>query len=476
MPSPLAASTTESAAVGTLLPGPARRAFGLPLLRATWQDPLAVLERLPAQFPDLCVTRILHETLVDVFHPALARALLVEHASRLDRWRRIPEVFGEYHGRGSVLAAEGADWQRLHAALAPAFTPRALDGLAEAAATLAEAAVRQALVESARGDGGVDVEPLFTRLTMQVIEQFLFGQHTTDAAMLDALGADIRMLSQRAMRDFHRPWAWLRRWPGPGQSARRAALTRLRHFVAGRPTKLALASLTPTERADNLLTLFLAGHDTTARSMLWWCALMAHHPQALAWAQHEVDEQLAGHPPVAEDLRRLPRLQATLKEALRLYPAAPLLAARRLREPVNLGRWVIPSGALVRIAPWVTQRDERWWASAREFRPERFLIDDPSAPASTPPGAWMPFGAGERACLGRHLAQLEMGVTAAVLLQRCTPTPLAGASLPAPELQVTLRPRQAVRLRLVPRDSPIQASCDPRPMRHTTHTTWRVSP
>ena len=427
------------------LPGPPRRALGLPMMRAARIDLPGLLARLHAGHPEVCATRILHETVVDLFDPGLARRLLVDAAASLQRWPRIPDVLASVHGPGSLLAAEGAQWHRLHQALAPLFSPRALAGLARTVAQLTAQALRQALAGAAGGP--VDIDALFSRLTMRVIEQRLFGTLQASDADCDAMASDVGLLSTLALEDLYRPWAWLRQWPPARARARRQALQRLQRQLDRPCPLLALPGLSDAEQRDNRLTMFLAGHDTTARALTWWCLLMAHHPAALARAQAELDAQDGAGPATDGAPPALPWLDASLKEALRLYPTVPVLPLRRLQAPVVLGPWTLPAGCLVRIAPWVLQRDARHWPEPEAFRPERFL---PGAPA-VPPGAWMPFGAGPRACIGRALAVQEMYSVARVLLRQVTPRPLPGAVLPTPEFKVVLRPPAAVALLLVER-------------------------
>lgn len=427
------------------LPGPPRRALGLPMARAARVDLPGLLARLRAGHPEVCATHILHETVVDLFDPGLARRLLVDTPASLQRWSRMTAVLASVHGPGSLLAAEGTQWLRLHQALAPLFSPRALAGLGDAVARHTAQALRQAM---AGAEGGpVDIDTLFSRLTMRVIEQRLFGSLQASDADCDAIADDVRLLSTLALEDLYRPWAWLRQWPPARALARRQALQRLQRQLDRPCPLLALPGLSADEQRDNRLTLFLAGHDTTARALTWWCLLMAHHPAALARAQAELDAQDIAGPAAAGAPPALPWLDASLKEALRLYPTVPVLPLRRLLMPVTLGPWTLPAGCLVRIAPWVLQRDARSWPEPQAFRPERFM---PGA-APVPAGAWMPFGAGPRACIGRALAMQEMAGVAGALLRQVTPQPLPGALLPAPEFKVVLRPSAAAALLLVER-------------------------
>jgi cytochrome P450 len=174
---------------------------------------------------------------------------------------------------------------------------------------------------------------------------------------------------------------------------------------------------------------------------------MARHPAAAERARAEIDNVLQGRDPGPDDLSVLPWLDATLKEAMRLYPPVAALMSRRTTRDITLGPWRIPRGSMVRLATWVLHHDARWFPEPEAFRPERFL---PGAP-EIPRGAYLPFGAGPRVCLGQHFATLEMTLLAAMLLQRFTLAVPAGAPPVVPQLAVTLRPRGGLVLHLARR-------------------------
>jgi cytochrome P450 len=174
---------------------------------------------------------------------------------------------------------------------------------------------------------------------------------------------------------------------------------------------------------------------------------MAANPKAAQLAREEVDRVLLGRTPCFEDLPHLEYLSQTIKETLRLYPAAPALMSRQTTEAIEVAGLTIPAGALIRLTPGVTQRDARWFPEPEAFKPERFA---PGAP-EIPRGAYMPFGAGPRVCLGSHFAQTEIMLIAALLLQRYEIQAVPGEAAPRPVLNITLRPAQPLRLRLLRR-------------------------
>lgn len=200
------------------------------------------------------------------------------------------------------------------------------------------------------------------------------------------------------------------------------------------------------EVRDECMTVFLAGHETTAAGLTWWAWCMAANPVAQDLARREVRDRLGGRTPDAADLPSLTYLAQTVQESLRLYPTAPVLLTRRCTRPIALGPWQFPARTLFMAPLLLMQRDPRWFPEPLAFRPERFAADSPDAPR----GAFIPFGDGPRVCLGQHLALSEMTVIAAMLLQRFALAAPEATAPPRPVFHVSLRPEQPLRLRLGP--------------------------
>ena len=457
-------------------PGPPYRWWGLPLLRAMQRDYLGFTAGLQRDHGDIVGMRLLHIHSIDLFTPEAVREVLVDQAAHLVRWERGVEVFEQVFGQ-SVLTTEGALWQRQRRMLQPAFTPRRVAGHARLMVEAIRPALAQALPAGPPGStADVDMDALFSTLAMDVILRVLFSR----SAAADAREATqaVQVLSQLALREMFRPFTvpdWL---PLPGKAAKRQALRRLRGLIgrhiderraalaAGdadvprddllalllelRDTEGPQASgepLSAQEVFDQCMVSFQAGFETSATALLWWSRLLADHPAAAERAQAEVDAVLAGRDPGPDDMAALPWLLATLKEAMRLYPPIAAVLTRRATADLKVQGYTVRRGTMLRITPWVLQRDARSFPEPEAFRPERFLPD-----AAPPPrGAWMPFGTGPRVCIGQHFAMQEMVLIAAMLLQRCSLGLPPGAPPAEPELNVTLRPRGGVRLRLVKR-------------------------
>ena len=435
------------------LPGPVTRWWGLPALAAMRRDYLGVIAS-QRRYGGLVRQIILGERCVDVFDPALVRTLMTEHANALIRWERGPEVFADLMGQ-SVLVTEGAIWQRQRRMLMPAFAPKRMAGYA---ALMTDAAA-QGL--DAVQPGEVAMDTLFSHLTMDVILRVLFSRPASGETA--AASQAVQLLSENALREMFWP-ATLPDWlPLPGKAGKRRALHEMRALIGGHIARELVADAGPSdllgmlqslrdedgsalseqEVFDQCMVSFQAGHETSATALLWWSALMAKHPEAQQRARAEIATVIGARRPTAEDAARLPWLDATLKEAMRLYPPVAALMTRRLTREITLGDVTLPARTMLRVTPWVLHRDATLWPEPEAFRPERFMPD-----AAPPPrGSYLPFGTGPRVCLGQHFAVLEMTLIAAMVLQRFEISGMADA-LPPARMAVTLRPATALRLTL----------------------------
>ncbi len=220
---------------------------------------------------------------------------------------------------------------------------------------------------------------------------------------------------------------------------------------AQRDTPSASRPLSDRWVRDEIMTLVLAGHETTASALTWAWRLLAEHPEAEARLHEEVDA-LGGRPPTLEDLPRLSYTRALFDETLRLWPTIPFVF-RRSNTEVQLGDaapgLTLRRGEIVVLSPWVTQRDARWWDTPEVFRPERWLIE--SEIAARPRFAWFPFGGGARVCIGEHFATWEAVLILATTAQRwrLRLSPDApGHGDARPDLTAPTRPPERWRMRM----------------------------
>lgn len=456
----------------TFPPGPTSRYGGLPLLRQMQRDYLGTAERLHAAHGDAVYARIGPERTFDFFHPEWVRELLVDKARSFIRWERGTAVFAQVHGQ-SVLVTEGEIWQRQRRMLQPGFGPKRM---AAYAAWMVAAAGEALDALPKLPEQTLDFEPLMTQLTMDVVLRTLYGHAVGPDGRAEALAAacDVQTISQDGMQALFWPASlpdWLpHKWPVRQAKRRLDGLVR-RHIaqrrqeaLAGRPAQddvlgMLLAArdeqgdqnaqnaqntLSNTEVRDQCMTIFLAGHETTAAALTWWGHTMAQNPDCAQRAYDEVDQALGQRTPQYADITALPYLAQTLKETMRLYPPAASLISRRAVEPVQIGPWQLPKGALVRVTPWVLHRDARWFADPERFDPDRF---SEAGQAAQVRGSYLPFGTGPRVCIGSLFAMTEMVLVAAMVLQRFALAPASPAPV-QPRLNVILRPAGGMPLRL----------------------------
>jgi len=194
---------------------------------------------------------------------------------------------------------------------------------------------------------------------------------------------------------------------------------------------------------DEALTLFFAGHETTSHALSWTHYLLARHPEACRQLERELEQVLGSRTPTLEDVPRLSYTAQVLQESMRLYPPVYSLI-REARAETTLGGWRVPLGAQVLLGVYHVHHHPRHHADPELFRPERF---EPSAAAALHPGAYVPFGAGTRACIGKRFALLEATLLLAVLYQRLR-FELLQSEPPARAADITLAPRGGLRMRV----------------------------
>jgi cytochrome P450 len=189
------------------------------------------------------------------------------------------------------------------------------------------------------------------------------------------------------------------------------------------------------EIRDEIVTIYIAGHETTASTLSWTWYLLSQRPEHLARLQAELDTQLGGRAPEPGDLTRLPYTRCVVEEAMRLYPAAPGLSTRRAAADDELCGVKIRKGTSVNVLPWVVHRHEQLWPDPEIFDPDRF---SPERSADRPRFAYLPFGGGPRVCIGQVLAINESILALAALAQRYSARLAPDADV-APKANITLQ-------------------------------------
>jgi cytochrome P450 len=263
-----------------------------------------------------------------------------------------------------------------------------------------------------------------SELSLDIVSRFLFNTPVNDEARHVAAAVDAIM--RLTGSPFRFPM-WL---PTPTNVRLRRSLARLDTVLAGivrryreRPGEprdmlgillSAEQPLSEEQLRDELATMIMSGHETTADALVWTYYLLSQHPDAQERLVAELDEVLRGRPPSPEDLPRLRYTEAVVKESLRLYSPAWITSREAIRD-CELGGFHVPAGTTLGVSQWVTHRDPRYYEEPEAFRPERWLAESIQ---QLPKYAWFPFGGGPRLCIGASLAMLELVLITACVARR----------------------------------------------------------
>ena len=413
--------------------------------------PLEFFTRLAREHGDLVRFRLGdHEhDLYLVNHPDYIREVLVTQDRSFTKWfsvDRIREVLGE-----GLFVSEGDFHLRQRRLSQPAFHRERIAAYADQMVALG---VR--LRERWQPGEEIDVCREMNWLAMMIVARTLFGADVEvetaeiGAALSEILDQFERSILPAADRgDFERALSRLDAVIYRFVQERRAAgedrgdllsMLLLAHDTDGDGGRMS-----DLQVRDEIMTIFLAGHETSANALAWSWYLLAQHPGVEARFHHEVDA-LRGSLPGMDDIAALPLAGCIFSEALRLYP--PLWAiGRRAMAECRIGDCVIPIGSVVLLSQWVTHRDPRWFPDPERFDPDRWT---PEARASRPRFSYFPFSAGSRACLGEAFAGVEGVLSLATLAQRWRLLVVPGQRI-ALQPQLTLRARNGIVMKLQPR-------------------------
>ncbi|MFD8594408.1 cytochrome P450 [Kitasatospora sp. NPDC059646] len=460
-PAPAAARPRGTA--GRRPPGPSRAATPVLLARMA-ADRLSVMTGAAAAYGDAVRLPLGPKTLYFFNHPDHVRRVLTDNSANYHKG------IGLVHARRALgdglLTSEGELWRAQRKVIQPVFQARRInrqaDVIAEEAAALAERLRRTA------GTGPVDIRQEMTSLTLGVLGRTLLD---ADLGAYESIGEAFEIVQDQAifeMMSLSSVPSWV---PLPLQLRFRRARAELDRIVAAladerrrRPASdgtrddvlSRLVDATADERdpvarrtrmRDELVTLLLAGHDTTASTLSWTLYLLDRHPEVGDRVRAEVDEVLGDRLPGIEDMHRLTYTSMVLQEVMRLYPAVWLLPRKALAED-EIGGYRVPAGADVVLCPYTLHRHPEFWDDPDRFDPERFAK---GRAAGRHRYAYVPFGAGPRVCVGSSLGLLEATVVLVVLLRRLRLAVPPGHRVRA-EPMLTLRVKGGLPMTVRPRD------------------------
>ncbi|MDX2036323.1 MAG: cytochrome P450 [Isosphaeraceae bacterium] len=415
-------------------------------------DHLGFLTKLFREYGDVVAMRLVHRPIVVVNHPDLVEEVLVTKNKSFIKHFALRQAKMNL-GKG-LLTSEGDFWRAQRKLVQPAFHRERIDGYARSMVALTD----RALAGWADGETR-DVQADMMRLTLEIVAKTLFDADVADdsAEVNHAMEVLLDNFSSDVGRLF-KPPNW---FPTPRRRRGRAASRRLDSIIyriiaerrasphEDRGDLLSMllraqdeesgAGMSDAQLRDEAMTLFLAGHETTANTLAWAFWLLARHPEVEARLHDEVDRVLGDRLASLADLTALPYTNAVVTETLRLYPTVWLLG-REAIEPIEIGGYPIKPGTTIYMSEWVIHRDPRNFDDPESYRPERWLD---GLEKRIHRYAYFPFGGGPRICIGNQFALMESALLLATIARRFRLLLSPNADV-VPQPTMTLRPKHGV--------------------------------
>jgi cytochrome P450 len=416
------------------------------------RDRLGYFTWLHEEYGDVVAIRLATRRLIVVFNPEMVEDVLVAKNRLFIKHFALRKGTEQTLGRG-LLTSEGDFWRKQRKLAQPAFHRERVAAHARMMAAYSEEAVDTWADGERR-----DVHDDMMRLTLRIVAKALFDADVSgDAAdASQAMETVLKAFTARVNRFVKAP-RWL---PTPFNANTNRAVARLDRIVYriiaarrasgadhGDLLSMLLAAqddedgkgMSDRQLRDEAMTLFMAGHETTANTLAWAWYLLATHPEAEARLHAELDSVLGGRTPGFDDLPKLPFADMVITETLRLYPTAWVLG-REAIERTEVGGYDVPVGRTVYMPQWVIHRDPRFFDEPLAFRPERW---EDGLAKRIPRYAYFPFGGGPRICIGNAFAQMEAVLLLATIARRYR-LKLAEGAVINPLPSMTLRPEFGV--------------------------------
>jgi cytochrome P450 len=445
------ASATKSAS--GLPPGP-KGNFLLGSIFEVSKDWLGFYQHCADEYGDVVRVRFAHVPVYLVVHPRDIESVLITNAANFTKsadYRALARVLGN-----GLLTSEGDFWQRQRGLIQPAFHKQNIQAYASVMTSAAER-----MLNSWQDGGERNFHDDMMRVTLEIVGQCLYGAEVSGAA--EQVGKAMEVVMQRFVTNaslallfsFDIPVIFARRESRAVQNLneiiggiiqQRRASNQRREDLLDTLLRVRDADGKPmsdVQLRDEVMTLFLAGHETTAIALSWACYLIAQNPLVEAKLAEELRTVLAGRVPTPDDLPRLRYTEMVLKETLRLYPAVWGIGRRAIAD-CELGGYRIPAGSNIFILQWRTQRDARFFPDPERFDPERWK-EDPVRSGKIPRFAYFPFGGGPRVCVGASFATMEATLLLA-MIQRRYHLELVPNHPVEVLASVTLRPKHGIKI------------------------------
>ena len=437
---------------------------GLRAWRDFRRDPLELLTRLSRQHGDVASFGVGRVSVVQLCHPDHVQRVLVDNARNYDKKTRGYRALRVLL-RDGLVTSEGAFWKKQRRIAQPAFHRQRIAGFGAAMVDLTARMLEQWDDHARRGEA-VDLETEMSHLTLRIVAKTLLSADVEDRN--HRIFRAVSVLNSFARDFMTNPISPLPPFPTPRNLRYRAFANELDSLVrgiiaerrSGRGGNDLLAMLMDARDVetgdamsdehlrDEAMTIFVAGHETTANALTWTFYLLSRHPEVRRRALVELHEAVGDRAVRVDDLPSLPYLHAIVRESMRVFPPVWAIGRRAVADD-DIGGYRLRKNTLVLISPWTTQRDPRWWPNPEGFDPERWLGETKARPRY----AYFPFGGGARLCIGNNFSIMEAQLVLATVLRRFFPNMVAGHRVELAPM-VTLRPKFGMPMTLERTDGP----------------------
>jgi cytochrome P450 len=432
----------------------------LKFLRVLRDNSLATY-RAEAYTADILERRLFWKRTFFVNEPGAIKHILLDNAANYHKTEITRRLLEPGLGRG-LLTSEGETWRRHRRIMAPSFDHRSIVAYSPIMTEFAERLL--AGWDGKPAGAEIDVAAAMMHATLHIISRTMFSSDSDEIVAVVESGVERYQAEVRpGLADLLELPMWLSRLGSSNNPARiftefdraidRLLASRgrtrevqpndlLARLIAARDEETG-GGMTAEEVRNQVVTIFMAGHETTSLALTWTWYLLSEHPAVEAKLHAELRNVLGGRPPRHEDLAKLPYARMVIEESMRLYPPAHTLSRAAVADDEVLGKR-IPKGAQILIVPWLLHRNPRLWENAERFDPERFA---PERVAARHRFAYIPFGAGPRICIGAAFAMAEAMLILATVAQRYRLRLSPGIPV-EPQGLITLRPRHGMRMML----------------------------